>query len=60
MSLVGRLVEPEQPAKVASHYVCMKLDALKGEIRDKVFTDKSRGVVKWYDQLRIAWFKVRE
>jgi hypothetical protein len=60
MSLVGRLAEPEQPAKVASHYVCMKLDALKGAIRDKVFADKSRGVVGWYDQLRIAWFKARD
>jgi hypothetical protein len=54
MSLVGRLVQPEQPAKVASHSVCMKLDALKGAIGDKVFTDKSHGVVNWYDQLRIA------
>jgi hypothetical protein len=47
MSLVGRLVEPEQPAKVATRYVCMKLDALSGSIRDKVFADKfrSRGEV---------------
>jgi hypothetical protein len=28
MSLVGRLVEHEQLAKVATRYMCMKLDAL--------------------------------
>jgi hypothetical protein len=30
MSLVGRLVEHQQPAKVATRYICMKLDALRG------------------------------
>jgi hypothetical protein len=29
MSLVGRLVEHQQPAKVATCYICMKLDALR-------------------------------
>jgi hypothetical protein len=40
-NVAGRsFVEHQQPAKVATRYVCMWLDALSGAIRDKVFADK--------------------
>jgi hypothetical protein len=60
MSLVGRLLEHERPAKVATRYNYMELDALSEVCVAQLFVCGYCVSYEGYGRKNMDWFKVRD